>query len=82
MSVVLRRGRLYIDGSAELLPLDDGRFKVGSNEHSPERLAFDVVINGKALRATYDGEVFARFFTGEADLADIQGAAPVSDTEG
>lgn len=73
MAVVLRRGRLYVDGREELVPLEDGTFKVGTNPHAPERVSFDVVINGTALRATYDGEVFARFFTGDADLADMQG---------
>ena len=43
--------------------LADGKFRVGEDEQSPERVWFDTIINGQALRLHYGTEVFYRFFT-------------------
>ncbi len=65
--VVLRRGRLFIvfpPGNEEPLhPLGPGRFREGDEEFSPERVGFDQVADGKALRAIRSGCCFYRFFT-------------------
>ena len=65
--VILRRGRLVIvdpAGNEEPLhPLEDGRFRVGEEEFSPERIGFDQIVDGKALRANRSGCHFYRFFT-------------------
>jgi hypothetical protein len=65
--VILRKGRLFIvdpPGDEEPLhPLEGGRFRIGEEEFSPERIAFDQVADGKALRANRSGCDFYRFFT-------------------
>jgi hypothetical protein len=64
--VVLRRGSLWLvlpDGDEEVLtPLGEGLFRPGG-EDSPERLRFDQVVDGRALRATLSGCPYYRFFT-------------------
>ncbi|ATY14092.1 serine hydrolase [Amycolatopsis sp. AA4] len=47
----------------ELVPLPDGSFRVGEDERLPERLKFDVVLNGVAVRADYCGCPLYRTFT-------------------
>ncbi|MBB5857842.1 serine hydrolase domain-containing protein [Amycolatopsis umgeniensis] len=46
-----------------LVPLPDGGFRVGADERSPERLRFDVVVDGVAIRADYSGCPLYRTFT-------------------
>jgi hypothetical protein len=46
-----------------LVPLEDGRFRAGEEETCPERLRFDVVVNGKALRAALSDGFYERDFT-------------------
>jgi D-alanyl-D-alanine carboxypeptidase len=57
--ILLRRGRLllaYPKGPEDsLTPLEDGLFGVGSDEWSPERLSFDAIVDGRALRANLSG---------------------------
>jgi D-alanyl-D-alanine carboxypeptidase len=61
--IVLREGVLTIvfPGSQgwPLLPQDDGSFRV-ADEWSPERLGFDAVVDGTALRVDYAGESYYR----------------------
>jgi CubicO group peptidase (beta-lactamase class C family) len=38
-----------------LTPLEDGSFRVGAEEWSPERVRFDAIVDGKALRADLAG---------------------------
>lgn len=65
--VVLRRGELRLVhpwGEEEsLLFLDNARFQVGEETHSPERLSFNTVVDGQALRANLSGCDYYRFFT-------------------
>jgi D-alanyl-D-alanine carboxypeptidase len=70
--VLKRKGRLLLvaptdadglEGDTELVPLAPGEFRVGEDERRPERVRFDTVVDGQALRAFLaDGE-FYRFFT-------------------
>lgn len=64
--IVIRQARLwYIDpdgGEEVLTPLGPGEFRVGE-EGSAERLRFDEVIGGKALKAVFSGMAYYRFFT-------------------
>ena len=61
--VVLRKGVLTVVfpwGAAwPLHPQDDGSFRV-ADDWSPERLRFDAVVDGAALRADYAGESYYR----------------------
>jgi hypothetical protein len=46
-----------------LAPLGEGLFRAGADERSPERLRFDTIIGGAALRAVYSGCPLYRAFT-------------------
>jgi D-alanyl-D-alanine carboxypeptidase len=68
--VFSRRGRLlmvapclYPSDELELVPLPEGRFRVGAADWLPDRLWFDTVVDGRAIRAVYDGAPFYRTFT-------------------
>jgi CubicO group peptidase (beta-lactamase class C family) len=66
--VVVRKGVLLMiapEGTEEVLvPLDrPGWFRVGLDPASPERLQFDTVISGRALRATLSGVSYYRSFS-------------------
>jgi CubicO group peptidase (beta-lactamase class C family) len=43
-----------------LTPLGEAEFRVGEEEWSPERLRFDAVVDGQALRANLSGERYYR----------------------
>ena len=65
--VIVRRGALFFvwpwGDENPLVPVDDGSFRVGEDAHSPERVRFDQIVDGKALRATLSGCNYYRFFT-------------------
>jgi CubicO group peptidase (beta-lactamase class C family) len=71
MRVVWRHGGLIAEFPSgdvwapelTLAPLGDNRFRVGEDPRSPERLAFDTVVSGEALRANYSGLALYRTFT-------------------
>jgi D-alanyl-D-alanine carboxypeptidase len=68
--VVIRKGMLIKTspnaetGEAELqlVPLDDGSFRVGPQEWRPERIRFADVADGVALRAVFEGAGWYRTF--------------------
>lgn len=69
--IFVRGGSLWLEAPEDVLdaepdrplvPLADGSFRVG-DEHSPDRIAFDTVIDGNATRAVYDCAPFYRTFT-------------------
>ena len=57
--VVLRKGGLAMvlpsGQSQELVPLGDSTFRIGEDEGSAERIRFDTLIDGQALRANFSG---------------------------
>ena len=65
--IVLRKGGLvliYPSGDEEpLTPLGGGVFRVGEDERSPERIRFQPVLNGQALRANLSCVDYCRTFT-------------------
>jgi len=65
--VVLRKGGLVCVSawgiSEALIPLNDGSFRVGSDEKTPETLRFGAVVGGRALLAEYSGCPYYRAFT-------------------
>jgi hypothetical protein len=60
--VVLRKGRLYLDGVQPLVLRPDGKFGVGDPE-GPDWINFESVTGGRAMRLSYSGIVFRRTFT-------------------
>lgn len=64
--VVLRKGRLWLGGDPLVplnVPLDSGLFRLGEEEHEPNRVRFEDVVNGKALRASISGTEYRRIET-------------------
>mgnify|MGYP000089751315 CR=1 FL=1 len=65
--ILLRKGALVLVepwGEEEpLTALEDGSFRVGADERSPERLRFDTVVNGQAVHANLSGGDYYRTFT-------------------
>jgi hypothetical protein len=43
-----------------LVPVGEAEFRVGEDGWSPERLRFDAVVDGRALRANLSGETYYR----------------------
>lgn len=72
LRVVAREGRLILlipgppDGfgdKQELVPLDDGTFGVQLGDYFYDRMRFDTIVDGEALRANLSGGDYYRFFT-------------------
>lgn len=68
--VVIRKGRLVWitpwedeDQDLELVPLEDGSFRVGLERWRPDRIRFDTVVEGEALRAILNEAAWYRSFT-------------------
>jgi CubicO group peptidase (beta-lactamase class C family) len=65
--IILRKGRLTLvhpSGEEEsLVPVENGIFCVGEDDRSPERIRFDVILNGQALRANLSGGEYYRSFS-------------------
>jgi CubicO group peptidase (beta-lactamase class C family) len=65
--VALRQGGLVLlipwGGAEPLVACDDGSFRIGADENSPETLRFDAVVGGRALLAEYSGCPYYRAFT-------------------
>lgn len=57
--IFLRKGKLWL-GDDPLFPLENGLFRVGEEEYSPERASFDGIAEGRALRMNYSGVDFYR----------------------
>jgi D-alanyl-D-alanine carboxypeptidase len=65
--VVLRKGSLLLiepwGEERALAPLGDGLFRIGDDGGSPERLRFDTILDGQAIRANLSGCDYYRTFT-------------------
>jgi D-alanyl-D-alanine carboxypeptidase len=65
--VLLRKGGLvwiWLGGREEpIAPLGNGIFRIGKEEQSPERIRFDTVVDGQALRAQLSCCDYYRTFT-------------------
>lgn len=60
--VALRKGRLWLGGDP-LVPLGPGLFRLGEEEHAPNRIRFEDIANGRALRAVVSGTEYRRIET-------------------
>ena len=66
--VFLRKGGLYMaeyigDSEPPLVPMPDGSFRVGQDPKAPERIRFDWIVDGKALKAEMNGAGYYRSFS-------------------
>jgi len=70
--VVSREGRFFLlfpeppdgfEGDQPLDPLPDGSFAIRSGDYAYDRIRFDTVVDGEALRANLSGADYYRFFT-------------------
>jgi D-alanyl-D-alanine carboxypeptidase len=61
--VVLRKGQLLLDGVQPLVPTEGNTFRLAGDDLSPDRLGFESVVAGKAMRLNYAGIIFRRTFT-------------------
>lgn len=60
--IVLRRGRLWLEGEQELVPLPDGSFSIGPPEETAERIRFLDVSGGRALRMNVSSTIYYRTY--------------------
>ncbi|MBU1378158.1 MAG: beta-lactamase family protein [Alphaproteobacteria bacterium] len=51
---------LFVDGATPMTPLSGGGFRVGEDDWSPERMAFDAALDRRPSRAIYSGVDFLR----------------------
>ena len=64
--IVVRKGELLLvspSGQEQTLYPEGDGFRVGDEPDSPERIAFDTIVEGEALRARRAGADYYRFFT-------------------
>jgi D-alanyl-D-alanine carboxypeptidase len=59
----IRKGRLVLDDQQFLVQLGPGVFQPQGDINSGERITFDTVVNGKAMRLNFSGIDFYRTFT-------------------
>ncbi|HKY28477.1 MAG TPA: hypothetical protein VJM12_11115, partial [Pyrinomonadaceae bacterium] len=61
--LVVRKGRLLLDGEQPILQVETAVFRPPGEVNAAERISFDTIVDGKALRMTYSGIEFYRTFT-------------------
>ena len=60
--IVLRQGTLFLDGLTPLVPRVDGKFGIGDAE-TPDWIAFESMVDGRAMQLNYSGIIYRRMFT-------------------
>lgn len=60
--MLIRKGRLYLDGEVPLEQVEPGVFRF-QGDPGPDRISFDRFMNGKAIRGSFSGIEFYRTFT-------------------
>jgi CubicO group peptidase (beta-lactamase class C family) len=61
--VVLRKGQLLFDGVQPLIPAQAGSFRLAGDDLAADRVTFESIVHGKAMRLNYSGIIFRRIFT-------------------
>ena len=62
--IVLRKGKLLVDGVVPLEAGDNGRFILQDEENSPEWIRFGDIVNERSMRLKFSGEDLWRVMTG------------------
>ena len=60
--VVARDGRVWLNNSDPLTLLDDGSWRIGADDWSPERVRFDGVVAGRPTQMWLSGSLYTRRF--------------------
>ena len=60
--IVLRKGRLYVDGVQPLVTRADGKFGI-ADPGAPDWVTFESIIDGRAMRLNQSGVISRRAFT-------------------
>jgi len=58
--VIRRKGKLWLDGSLPLKPMDANTFRLADSSHNPEWIRFLDVVNGKSMHLKFSGEDYLR----------------------
>ena len=61
--IVIRKGKLLLDGEASLAEVEPGSFKFEGNPIGLERVTFDTMVDGKAIRMNFSGIDSYRTYT-------------------
>jgi D-alanyl-D-alanine carboxypeptidase len=61
--LVIRKGQLLVEGLQSLEPIEPRVFRVAGQSIDVDRVMFDTIIEGRAMRATYSGIEFFRALT-------------------
>ena len=61
--IVIRKGQLLVGGDQPLAPVEPRVFRPADDPSDADRLTFDTIVDGKALRMNYSGIEFFRTFT-------------------
>jgi D-alanyl-D-alanine carboxypeptidase len=60
--IVMRKGQLFVEGVQPLVPRGDGKFGLGDPD-GPDWMAFETIVDGRAMRLNFSGIIFRRVFT-------------------
>jgi D-alanyl-D-alanine carboxypeptidase len=60
--IVMRKGQLFVEGVQPLVPRGDGKFGLGDPD-GPDWMAFETIVDGRAMRLNFSGIIFRRIFT-------------------
>ncbi len=61
--IVIRKGKLLLDGEAPLAEVGPGSFKFDGNPIGLERISFDTIVDGKAIHMNFSGIDSYRTYT-------------------
>jgi CubicO group peptidase (beta-lactamase class C family) len=61
--IVIRKGQLLVGGDSPLAPLEPGVFRPADDPSDADRVTFDTIVDGQAMRMIYSGIEFFRMFT-------------------
>jgi hypothetical protein len=61
--IVIRKGELLIGGDQPLAPVEPHVFRPADDPSDADRVTFDTIVDGQALRMNYSGIEFFRMFT-------------------
>jgi CubicO group peptidase (beta-lactamase class C family) len=61
--IVIRKGELLVGGDSPLAPLEPRVFRPADDPSDADRVTFDTIVNGQAMRMNYSGIEFYRMLT-------------------